>query len=136
MPPGKLASAKPAGTAGGFGDEESRGRRRMVETGTDTKVEAIIASNGAWGSEARRREGLETPEPTVSPSSAASSAVALVEAYLEGDAAALDHLFRRNSLKIRSVCMRYVHDETLAEDLVQETFFNVTRSLNRVGEGF
>jgi RNA polymerase sigma-70 factor, ECF subfamily len=32
--------------------------------------------------------------------------------------------------------MRYVGDEHAAEDLVQETFFNVIRSLNRVDESF
>jgi len=62
--------------------------------------------------------------------------VSLVVAYLDGDAAAFDILFRRYHDRVRSVCMRYVGDEAVAEDLVQETFFNVLRALGRVTEGF
>lgn len=34
------------------------------------------------------------------------------------------------------MCLRFVGDEALAEDLVQETFYNVIRSLSRVDESF
>ena len=74
------------------------------------------------------------PEPTTS--APASDDVALVKAYLEGEAGAFDTLFSRYHGRVRGVCMRYVGDEHLAEDLVQETFFNVVRSLNRVDDGF
>jgi RNA polymerase sigma-70 factor (ECF subfamily) len=45
-------------------------------------------------------------------------------------------LFRRYHGRVRSICLRYVGDEMVAEDLVQETFFNVLRSLGRVDESF
>jgi RNA polymerase sigma-70 factor, ECF subfamily len=62
--------------------------------------------------------------------------VSLILAYLDGDARAFDELFGRYHLRVRSVCMRMVGDEALAEDLVQETFYNVIRALNRVNESF
>ena len=67
---------------------------------------------------------------------AAVDDVSLIAAYLDGDAAAFDTLFTRYHSRVRAVCMRYVGDEHIAEDLVQETFFNVIRALPRVGEGF
>src|SRR5207237_8099417 len=74
------------------------------------------------------------PEPTTS--APASDDVALVKAYLEGEAGAFDTLFSRYHGRVRGVCMRYVGDEHLAEDLVPEPFFNVVRSLHRVDDGF
>ena len=62
--------------------------------------------------------------------------LALIRAYQDGDAAAFDALFARYNQRIRSVCTRYVGDGPVAEDLVQDTFFNVLRSLERVDAGF
>lgn len=62
--------------------------------------------------------------------------LALIRAYLDGDAGAFDALFARYHQRIRSVCTRYVGDGPVAEDLVQDTFFNVLRSLERVDAGF
>ncbi len=62
--------------------------------------------------------------------------LALVAAYLGGDAAAFDTLFRRYHGQVRAVCLRYFGEESVADDLVQETFYNVIRSLSRVDEGF
>ena len=62
--------------------------------------------------------------------------VSLIMAYLDGEAAAFDSLFQRYHDRVRAVCMRYVGDESTAEDLVQETFYNVIRALNRVTESF
>ena len=62
--------------------------------------------------------------------------ISLIQAYLDGNAAAFDVLFTRYHSRVRSVCMRYVGDEALAEDLVQETFYNVIRALPRVTETF
>jgi len=62
--------------------------------------------------------------------------LALIRAYLDGDAAAFDKLFSRYNQRIRSVCTRYVGDGPVAEDLVQDTFYNVLRSLERVDIGF
>lgn len=60
----------------------------------------------------------------------------LITAYLAGDAAAFDTLFQRYHARVRAVCLRYVGEEALAEDLVQETFYNVIRALARVGQDF
>jgi RNA polymerase sigma-70 factor (ECF subfamily) len=49
---------------------------------------------------------------------------------------AFDVLFQRYHARVRAVCLRYVGDEALAEDLVQETFYNVIRALSRVDQGF
>jgi len=57
-------------------------------------------------------------------------------AYLDGEASAFDSLFSRYHDRVRAICMRYIGDEATAEDLVQETFFNVIRALNRVTESF
>lgn len=62
--------------------------------------------------------------------------VTLITAYLDGDVAAFDTLFQRYHARVRAVCLRYVGDEALAEDLVQETFYNVIRALSRVDQGF
>lgn len=66
----------------------------------------------------------------------APSDVGLVKAYLEGDAGAFDTLFSRYHARVRAVAMRYVGDEHTAEDLVQETFLNVIRSITRIDETF
>ena len=66
----------------------------------------------------------------------ASDDVALIAAYLAGDVEAFDILFQRYHARVRAVCMRFVGDEALAEDLVQETFYNVIRALARVDESF
>lgn len=62
--------------------------------------------------------------------------LALIRAYLGGDAAAFDRLFSRYHQRIRSVCSRYVGDGPVADDLVQDTFYNVLRTLERVDTGF
>ena len=62
--------------------------------------------------------------------------LALIRAYLSGDAGAFDALFRRYHQRIRSVCTRYVGDGPLAEDLVQDTFYNVLRTLDRIDDTF
>lgn len=66
----------------------------------------------------------------------ASDDLALITAYLDGDAGAFDLLFQRYHARVRAVCLRYVGDDTVAEDLVQETFFRVIRALKRVDQSF
>jgi RNA polymerase sigma-70 factor (ECF subfamily) len=60
----------------------------------------------------------------------------LIRAYLAGDAAAFDALFGRYHQRIRAICTRYVGDGPVAEDLVQDTFYNVLRSLDRIDDAF
>lgn len=62
--------------------------------------------------------------------------IALIEAYRAGDLTAFDELFRRYHGRVRAICLRYTGDEMVAEDLVQETFVNVLRSLGRVDATF
>lgn len=62
--------------------------------------------------------------------------LALIRAYRDGDAAAFDRIFTRYHARIRALCARYVGDGQLAEDLVQETFYNVLKTLNRVDDTF
>lgn len=65
-----------------------------------------------------------------------SGDIRLIQAYRNGDVLAFDVLFRRYHGRVRSICLRYLGDEMVAEDLVQETFYNVLRSLGRVDESF
>lgn len=62
--------------------------------------------------------------------------LSLIRAYLAGDAAAFDALFSRYNQRIRAVCTRYVGDGPVAEDLVQDTFVNVLRSIDRIDDAF
>ena len=62
--------------------------------------------------------------------------LSLIRAYLAGDAAAFDALFSRYHQRIRSVCTRYVGDGPVADDLVQDTFYNVIRTIDRVDSSF
>jgi RNA polymerase sigma-70 factor (ECF subfamily) len=62
--------------------------------------------------------------------------LALIRLYRDGDASAFDRIFTRYNQRIRALCARYVGDGQLAEDLVQETFYNVLKTLNRVDDTF
>jgi RNA polymerase sigma-70 factor (ECF subfamily) len=62
--------------------------------------------------------------------------IELVDAYRQGDAGAFDELFRRHHGRVRLICLRYVSDDAAVEDLVQETFFNLVRSIDRIDSTF
>ncbi|MDP9326223.1 MAG: sigma-70 family RNA polymerase sigma factor [Candidatus Dormibacteraeota bacterium] len=62
--------------------------------------------------------------------------IELVRAFQAGSVEAFDQLFIRYHQPISGLTNRLVRDQLLAEDLVQETFFRVLRSLDRVDEGF
>ena len=64
------------------------------------------------------------------------SDTALVERYRQGDPGAFDELFRRYHGRVRLTCLRQVGDRFIAEDLVQEVFVNVIRSIGRVDDSF
>ncbi len=62
--------------------------------------------------------------------------IELVQAYQDGNVEAFDQLYLRYHQAIHALTNRLVRDPLLAEDLTQETFFRVLRSLNRVDESF
>ncbi len=62
--------------------------------------------------------------------------VALIDSYRRGDAGAFDLLFRRHQGRVRLICLRYVSDDVVADDLVQETFFHLLRALDRIDQTF
>jgi RNA polymerase sigma-70 factor (ECF subfamily) len=62
--------------------------------------------------------------------------IELVRAFQDGSAEAFDQLFLRYHQAITALTNRLVRDPLLAEDLTQETFFRVLRSLDRVDESF
>ncbi|HET9050111.1 MAG TPA: RNA polymerase sigma factor [Candidatus Dormibacteraeota bacterium] len=55
-----------------------------------------------------------------------------VAAYREGDPRALDPVYSRYSRRVRSVCARHLGDGHLAEDVVQDCFHKLLRSLDSV----
>ena len=62
--------------------------------------------------------------------------IELVRAFQGDSVEAFDQLFLRYHHAITSLTNRLVRDPLLAEDLTQETFFRVLRSLGRVDESF
>jgi len=62
--------------------------------------------------------------------------IELVRQFQAGQAEAFDRLFLRYHRAISSLTTRIVADPLMAEDLTQETFFRVLRSLDRVDESF
>ena len=60
----------------------------------------------------------------------------LIANYLAGDVSGFDELFRRHHHRVRATCALMVGDSALAEDLVQETFLHVLRSLTRIDQSF
>ena len=64
------------------------------------------------------------------------SDIELVAAFRGGDASAFDRVFTRYVQRIRAVCQRYLGDGAAAEDMVQETFYNVVRAIDRVEDDY
>src|SRR3984893_5181107 len=62
--------------------------------------------------------------------------IELVRAFQDGSVEAFDELFLRYHQAISALTNRLVRDPLLAEDLTQETFFRVLRSVERVDESF
>ncbi|MGI8608714.1 MAG: RNA polymerase sigma factor [Candidatus Dormibacteria bacterium] len=65
-----------------------------------------------------------------------STDVELVREFQAGSVQAFDQIFLRYHQAIGALTNRLVRDPLLAEDLTQETFFRVLRSLERIDEGF
>ena len=62
--------------------------------------------------------------------------VELVRQFQSGSVQAFDQIFIRYHQAISALTNRLVRDPLLAEDLTQETFFRVLRSLERIDESF
>ena len=62
--------------------------------------------------------------------------VQLVRDFQAGSVQAFDQIFLRYHQAISALTNRLVRDPLLAEDLTQETFFRVLRSLERIDESF
>jgi RNA polymerase sigma-70 factor, ECF subfamily len=62
--------------------------------------------------------------------------IELVRAFQGGSVEAFDELFLRYHKAIANLTNRLVRDPLLAEDLTQETFYRVLRSLERVDQSF
>src|SRR3989441_616043 len=60
----------------------------------------------------------------------------LIRAYLGGDVHAFDTLFRRYHKAIYGLTFRLLRDRQLAEDLSQETFFQILRTIHRINDSF
>jgi len=55
----------------------------------------------------------------------------LVEGLVNGQAGAFRELVERHQHKLINICYRFVHNKSEAEDLAQETFLEVYRSIDR-----
>jgi RNA polymerase sigma-70 factor (ECF subfamily) len=60
-----------------------------------------------------------------------TSDLALVDAIAAGDKFALQTLYRRHHVKVYRFLLRFIRDESGAEDLVSEVFFDVWRQADR-----
>ena len=60
----------------------------------------------------------------------------LIRDYLSGDVAAFDTLFKRYHKAIYGLTFRLLRDRQLAEDLTQETFFQILRTIHRINDSF
>jgi RNA polymerase sigma-70 factor (ECF subfamily) len=56
----------------------------------------------------------------------------LIASFLKGDTAAFEKVFQRYHGPLRAACLRTMGDEASADDMVQETFYRVLRSINRL----
>ncbi len=62
--------------------------------------------------------------------------VSLLVAYRTGDALAFERLYSRHAIAIRMLCLRHLHSDASADDVVQETFLRLVRGADRVDRGF
>jgi RNA polymerase sigma-70 factor (ECF subfamily) len=62
--------------------------------------------------------------------------LAYIARYRDGDVAAFDHIFTKYHGRIRALCQRYVGDGQASEDMVQETFYNVLKTIDRIDPDF
>jgi len=58
----------------------------------------------------------------------------LIASFLKGDSAAFELVFQRYHSSLRAACLRTMGDGASADDMVQETFYRVLRSIDRLDE--
>jgi RNA polymerase sigma-70 factor (ECF subfamily) len=116
----------------------------LREACENRRTAAVFAAVVAVGGENSRAIGLPAagkgPSGIVSggatPATATDFDLGLVEAYRRGDDAAFAALLARYERRIRGMCSRYLHDSSLVEDVVQETFCRVLETIDRVEPGY
>ena len=88
---------------------------------------AIPAAEWSW----------ESPYPQVRTSNSLDADVQLVERCLSGQEAAWEDLVRVHTRRVYSICYRFTNSDSEAQDLTQDVFLRVFKSLKsfRAGEG-
>lgn len=99
-----------------------------------TAVESQIFGNtaiSAWGLSPTARLGSRRLEPTF------DLDIQLVERCLAGDEGAWEDLVKTHTRRVYSICYRFVGKDSEAQDLTQEVFLRIFRTLKsfRAGEG-
>jgi RNA polymerase sigma-70 factor (ECF subfamily) len=79
---------------------------------------------------------IRMPQSKVSELIIEDDDLSCIERYRAGDVAAFDAIFRKYHGRIRALCRRYVGDGQAAEDMVQETFYNVLKAIDRIDPDF
>lgn len=85
----------------------------------------------AWGEPQTARLGSRSLEPTF------DLDIQLVERCLSGDEGAWEDLVKAHTRRVYSICFRFVGKDSEAQDLTQEVFLRLFRTLQsfRAGEG-
>lgn len=101
---------------------------RPMGTGTGILSKALCWAQPVWGAKARR--------PFLD-ADFLDSNVELVERCLRGEEAAWEDLVRIHTRRVYGICYRFTGSDAAAQDLTQEAFLRVFRSLKsyRAGEG-
>ncbi|MBL8238311.1 MAG: sigma-70 family RNA polymerase sigma factor [Bryobacterales bacterium] len=89
------------------------------------------AVTSAWGSAPTARLGSRSLEPTF------DLDIQLVERCLAGDEGAWEDLVKTHTRRVYSICFRFVGKDSEAQDLTQDVFLRLFRTLKsfRAGEG-
>jgi hypothetical protein len=101
---------------------------RRAGVGTAILSKALEWAQPVWGAKARR-PGLDADY--------LDSNVELVERCLSGNEAAWEDLVKIHTRRVYGICYRFTGSDHYAQDLTQEVFLRVFRSLKsfRAGEG-
>jgi RNA polymerase sigma-70 factor (ECF subfamily) len=89
------------------------------------------AATSAWGLASTARLGSRSLEPTF------DLDIQLVERCLAGDEGAWEDLVKTHTRRVYSICYRFVGKDSEAQDLTQDVFLRLFRTLKsfRAGEG-